>query len=382
MNRQDSLRPVTRRALRINYESPGICAFPIAPSSGGSGGDSEAIIDFVSTFRLPGPVLRASSYTSTTTRLEWSAVTDAAFYQIYRSASPTGPFTFLQGPVGPRFYVDTPPSPGFWYYQVTAIEPNAGETERSNIGLAEVLFPPPPVAGYSVWAAPESGKFSDLAGTIPATSGGEILFWEDKSGLSNHLKRNAGFAPSDGGARNGPDVFYNRPAVVFGDNGTSALVTDNLVTISGGVTVFLVAAFRNPSVGVAESGGVCFNLRNGGICMSQDASGDKRWVTERRNIVSTDLTDPTLAGTDFRLMGLRLNNTSQVLELYRNGSIVATTSDTTPALTGRVGLGFYSSTDFIKHFSGAVEELLVYPGPLSDDDVAAVNAWLNLKHNL
>ncbi len=390
MNRQDSLRPVTRRALRINYVSAGICMPPLPPSSGSSSG-SGVLLDFVTTTRLPGPALTVSDYTSTSLRLEWSAIPGAVFYQIFRSTSPTGPFVFLQGPVEPTFYIDTPPAPDTYYYQVTAIEPNAGETNPSNVGVGVIPFLFPPVAGYKVWVAPESDKFSDVAGTIPATDDGEIRYWEDLSGNGNHLKFNAGNTSSSGGPSNGPDLLNGQRAVVFGDapyiaapnQNRTALVTDNIGTLipAGGVTAFVVSAFRDPSVGTAEAEGICFNLREARIALAQDVT-DKRWVTYRRGLPATPCVDPVVVGTAFNIMALRFDSVAQEMILYRGGVAVDSQTDASANFSGRVGIGFHTVLGDNRHFSGSVAEMIVYPYALTDDEVALVHEYLTQKHNL
>src|SRR6185295_2641554 len=133
MNQFDAFRPVTRRALRINYRSPNVCA-PMVEVSG-SGGNEVSFIDFLPTHRLSGPVLSIEDAEGGGFNLSWTAVLDAFVYELYRSSvSADGPFTIIAQIDGATTtYLDAPEDAGTYFYKVTAIEPNFGETNPSNV---------------------------------------------------------------------------------------------------------------------------------------------------------------------------------------------------------------------------------------------------------
>lgn len=85
------------------------------------------------TFRLPGPVLLGSvGGAGTIAILDWSVVPTAFAYVVYRADAPGGPFTIrVSGTLDTHF--EEPHVVGqTFYYKVTGIEPNFGETEASN----------------------------------------------------------------------------------------------------------------------------------------------------------------------------------------------------------------------------------------------------------
>lgn len=131
MNRHASFRAITRRALSVNYASPSTCPVPSDDASG-SGDGSESISGFESFMQTPGPVLTLEVQSGTNVRLDWSAIPQAGFYRVWRSTTAEGPFALVQDFIGDLFYTDVPGTGTFFYY-VTAIEPNSGETAPSNI---------------------------------------------------------------------------------------------------------------------------------------------------------------------------------------------------------------------------------------------------------
>lgn len=128
MNILKSLSPISRRANRIHYKSPMICV--LAEESSGSGSATVDTIDILPTLRAAGPVLTAA-LDGTSVRLTWSRVPDAYAYIVYRSTSESGPFVAVVTGLVARSLVDNPGS-GTFFYKVTAIEPNFGETTPSN----------------------------------------------------------------------------------------------------------------------------------------------------------------------------------------------------------------------------------------------------------
>lgn len=130
MNILKSLSPITRRANRIHYVSPSICVLADIFSGSGSGSGAVDTIDILPTFRVAGPALSAS-VDGTQVHLSWDRVTGAYAYIIYRSTSAEGPFVAIVTGLIARTTIDNPGA-GTFFYRVTAIEPNFGESTPSN----------------------------------------------------------------------------------------------------------------------------------------------------------------------------------------------------------------------------------------------------------
>jgi len=129
--RWDPLRAITRRALWIEYRSPMICVQPEIQS--GSGSIDSSILDTEPTFRLAGPVLSGNVTGGTTVHLSWTEVPTAFAYVVYRSTAANGLFTLQASGVVDLFYSESPTPGHTYFYKVTGIEPNFGETEASNL---------------------------------------------------------------------------------------------------------------------------------------------------------------------------------------------------------------------------------------------------------
>lgn len=138
MNFQDSLRAITRRALRIEYRSPAICPVMAITSGSGSGFSCPAILDMQTVVQADGPTLTLQFFSDLEFLLTWTAVPNAYGYQVYRSLSPEGPFELLSAGLLDTSYVDEPPTLDIFYYKVTAIEPNWGETLPSKVVSGQI----------------------------------------------------------------------------------------------------------------------------------------------------------------------------------------------------------------------------------------------------
>jgi hypothetical protein len=135
MNNFDSIRAITRRHFWDDYRSPLTCV--TFPTSSGSGSGQTIDIGIEPVFRSPGPDLSATRVGATVS-LSWTEVPKAYAYVIYRANVAGGPFTILLAGLVTRSFIDTPAISGTYYYRVTAIEPNFGETEVSNTASATV----------------------------------------------------------------------------------------------------------------------------------------------------------------------------------------------------------------------------------------------------
>lgn len=126
----DSFRAITRRALSINYRCPLICELVAESSGSGSGGSVTATLDIDATFRKAGP----AELNFSGTMLTWSAKSYILGYVVYYSASVEGPFSILASNVlDTHFDVVGLLDPGAYFFKVTGLEPDAGETFPSPI---------------------------------------------------------------------------------------------------------------------------------------------------------------------------------------------------------------------------------------------------------
>jgi fibronectin type 3 domain-containing protein len=89
-----------------------------------------------------GGGIRLGSTTSHSVDLSWTASTstDVIGYNVYRSASPSGPFERLNSAlVSGTTYTDyTVTSGATYYYAVTAVDSSGGESGYSNVAEATV----------------------------------------------------------------------------------------------------------------------------------------------------------------------------------------------------------------------------------------------------
>jgi len=131
MNTFAALNPASRRAIRIPYESPLICQ--LASEASGSAGTSLNVLDILPTEQVAGPTLSVLLLEDNSVQLSWTnTVPDAYAYIIYRATVAEGPYSVQASGIFDRIFVDNPPS-GNYFYKVTALEPNFGETTASNV---------------------------------------------------------------------------------------------------------------------------------------------------------------------------------------------------------------------------------------------------------
>lgn len=126
-----SLQAITRRALRINYFSPLVCQ--IFASSSGSGSGIAAMLDILPTERREGPEsLILEKLSPSQVKLTWSTTDYIYSYLVYRATNPAGPFVLVTSNIIDDHFTDEP-VPGTFYYKVTGIEPDFGETFASPV---------------------------------------------------------------------------------------------------------------------------------------------------------------------------------------------------------------------------------------------------------
>lgn len=132
MNTIESLRAITRRAISLQYFSPGVCQLPVPPGSG-TGSSSPSELDFLPVTQKAGPSEIFLILEGSDLRISWAALSYAYSYVVYRSTTPAGPFVLAAANVLVDFYLDAGLASGDYYYKVTAIEPNFGETTASPV---------------------------------------------------------------------------------------------------------------------------------------------------------------------------------------------------------------------------------------------------------
>lgn len=139
MRQFDSYRGVTLRANRIDYISPQICELEAIASGSGSGGSSGAI--------FPSPVERKDGPTNLVVTvnesgeavLTWDTRAYIYSYAVYAGPAADGPYTLeTSNVIGNTTTLAIPA--GTYYFKVTGLEPEFGETYPSNI-VGPVIIP-------------------------------------------------------------------------------------------------------------------------------------------------------------------------------------------------------------------------------------------------
>jgi fibronectin type 3 domain-containing protein len=132
MRQYDSFRAITLRANRIDYISPVVCELAVISSGSGSSQSSSAVIPSA-VVRKDGPTnLIVTVHAADNIELTWSEQSYIYSYAIYAGSSAEGPFVLLSSNVlGHTATVGRPA--GTYFFKVTGIEPEFGETYPSNI---------------------------------------------------------------------------------------------------------------------------------------------------------------------------------------------------------------------------------------------------------
>lgn len=139
MRQYDPYRAVTLRANRIDYISPVVCELESIASGSGSSTSASAII--------PAPVVRKDGPTNLIVSvneqndavLTWSEQSYIFAYAVYAGISAEGPFVLeTTNVIGNTATIGL--DPGTYFFKVTGIEPEFGETYPSNI-VGPVIIP-------------------------------------------------------------------------------------------------------------------------------------------------------------------------------------------------------------------------------------------------
>lgn len=129
----DALRGVTLRALRIDYISPAVCELAIISSGSGSSGSESSILNPTPVLRRDGPTnLVVTANAEGEVVLTWTEQSYIFAYAVYAGGSAEGPFVLESSNVIGNT-ATLPLDPGTYYFKVTGIEPEFGETFPSNV---------------------------------------------------------------------------------------------------------------------------------------------------------------------------------------------------------------------------------------------------------
>lgn len=130
----DALRGVTLRALRIDYISPAVCELAVISSGSGSGASVTSILNPTPVEQLAGPTNLVVTVTeSGEVTLTWDGQPYIFAYAIYAGESVDGPFVLQTSNVLASTFSYTPIASGTYFFKVTGVEPEFGETFPSNI---------------------------------------------------------------------------------------------------------------------------------------------------------------------------------------------------------------------------------------------------------
>jgi hypothetical protein len=247
----------------------------------------------------------------------------------------------------------------------------------------------PPVAGYVLWLAPESAMYQDRNAVTASTDGSIVKYWQDLSGFGNHAIQTASGAPGSDvyvtGSLNGRRTlkFGQDQNAAFGQRQRTGLLTPEVSLGTDGVTVFFVAsAFNPPDPEVAEPYGNFFGYRNFNYLIRKNNSAFQ--LLTYNNSSGVGVTDPTAFGTgSFHTWAWRFDDSLNEQRVWRSGSsVVSGTDNGTTSSLGKIAVGYREDDAVNSHMSGYMAEMIVYPGGLSDSDVALVNAYLQNKYNV
>jgi len=134
MRQFDSYRAITLRANRIDYISPAVCELEVISSGSGSGVSETSVLNAAPILRKDGPTnLVVTVNESGEVTLTWTEKSYIFAYAIYAGPTADGPFILQTSNVLTGTFSYTPTEPGTYFFKVTGIEPEFGETFPSNI---------------------------------------------------------------------------------------------------------------------------------------------------------------------------------------------------------------------------------------------------------
>lgn len=122
----DAFRGVTHRCLLIDYIAGAVCELAQSGGSGSSGADS-ALLDIIPTTRMAGPTNLQVSVDGAVVSLTWTGRDYIFAYAVYAGPTADGPFVVHTANVLAASFSYSP-GPGTYYFFVTGVEENFGET--------------------------------------------------------------------------------------------------------------------------------------------------------------------------------------------------------------------------------------------------------------
>lgn len=237
---------------------------------------------------------------------------------------------------------------------------------------APSAFTPAKLSGLVLWL--DAQETSTLT-----VSAGKVSKWADRTSYQTHALATPGYEPTVG-----TDALTTKPVLLF----NKSFMTINTVTktelewgATSDFTIALVASYAPPS------GSIVFRkILNSEGFQLVNVSGETRLrfgvdLAVTGNAVSDDM---AYNDAKLRLYTLRRKGSGLVLEMRVNGTSTATKGlpavlDVS-ALGAPIQLGARDGTT--DPMTGAMGEIVAIDGPLSDPDLAALEAYLKTKWGL
>lgn len=229
--------------------------------------------------------------------------------------------------------------------------------------------------GVTADLAPATVLMWVKADDLDLADGESVAEWPDASQLGHHLTALPENRPTFQLKGLG-----GKPAVVFNGNvkGNPKVVQYFTAPFSGeyrGMTLFVVGRNLHQMVWFSSAAGGYGNLRMAGNCMQLTSSA----LQLAGFPVPADTNAPQLT-----ILSCGLNTDgAMVLSSFLNGQQIATATD----LTARYGIflnppHFGKTSMFDSAFNGAIAEIILYKGVLTDDERDATGRYLSAKYGL
>ena len=214
--------------------------------------------------------------------------------------------------------------------------------------------------------------------TTITESGGAVSQWDDKSGNGYHLTQATGTSQPTTGSR----TINGLNALDF--DGTNDFMTagDVINVQTGGITILAVAQLDTTSGGDTIVSKDPTSPNTGAYqLLARAASSSKAAALFRES--STILAEQTInnTSTDAEIYAMRLQrDTTDGLELFRNGSVVASAT-TTGTTSYNNGTSFFvGKVSVLNYFEGSIAEIIVVksaltPQQMSDTETYLANKW-------
>jgi hypothetical protein len=246
---------------------------------------------------------------------------------------------------------------------------------------SSAALPTLPESGATLWLAPESRVFNDQLMVTNAAEFTDIRMMEDLSGAGNHAYWWSGINAQGGpmwtnvNALNGRRTITWSEGITVANKAKTGLLTSNNVAMSGGFTVYALAAFWTPSHAIVETAGCIFGYNGTEALLRRSQFGENLWRSYH-NSGGLQLVGPLLGETNWQVVVWTFNDAGNTGTLYHSNAVVHTAADggSVPA-SGLIAVGFRSDDGVNSHFAGGLAELIFFPGPHTSLQVS--NMWAN-----